>query len=175
MSLVDATDKIPAFTLAGTNRPAKVVSCYDGDTFEAVMAFDDKLWKFDCRMMGYDSPEIKPLKSVAGREAEKVAALRAKIALLSFVCDNIDVSRPYTNKDLDALVKLNKRIIQINCKEFDKYGRVLVEIPIMNQYGGGGAGGGGAGGGSVNQWMISNGFGYEYTGGTKKPWTAPPS
>jgi endonuclease YncB( thermonuclease family) len=170
VALVDATDKIPAFTLAGTTRPAKVVSCYDGDTFEAVMSFGDQIWKFDCRMVGYDSPEIKPLKSAVGREAEKLAALRAKIALLSFVCDNIDVSRPYTNKDLDALVKLNKRIIQINCKEFDKYGRVLVEIPIMNQSGGSASGGAGSSVESVNQWMVKNGYGYEYTGGTKKPW-----
>ena len=59
-ALSDATADIPMFTLAGSIRTAKVVSCYDGDSFEAVMFIGDKLWKFDCRMSGYDSPEMKP-------------------------------------------------------------------------------------------------------------------
>lgn len=162
--LIDATDDVPAFTLAGTTRPAKVVSCYDGDTFEAVMFLGDKIWKFDCRMCGYDSPEIKPLKTAPNREAEKIAALRAKIALLSFVCDGIEPSRPYTNKELDALVKRNKKVIVLDCKEFDKYGRLLVEIKRS----GTSDMGVGSTEGTVNEWMIANNYGYKYTGGTKK-------
>jgi endonuclease YncB( thermonuclease family) len=170
MSLADATEKTPTFTLAGTIRPAKVVSCYDGDTFEAVMTFGDQLWKFDCRMMGYDSPEIKPLKSASGRDAEKAAAVLAKTALLSFVCDNVDITKSYTNKELNAIVKLNKQIILLDCKEFDKYGRLLVEIPFLNQSGGGFSTSNSDS--SINQWMVSHGYGYEYTGGTKKPWSS---
>ena len=158
MSLVDATDKIPAFTLAGTNRPAKVVSCYDGDTFEAAMILGDKVWKFDCRMSGYDSPEIKPLKSIANRDAEKAAAIRAKTALLSFVCDGVDNSRSYTNKELDELVSRNKKIIELRCKQFDKYGRILVYVAIPES----------PTAETVNSWMVKNNYGYEYTGGTKK-------
>lgn len=158
MSLIDATDKVPAFTLAGTIRPAKVVSCYDGDTFAAVMTIGtcEQLWKFDCRMLGYDAPEMKPLKTIANREEIKVAALRSKIALASFLCDGIDTSKSYTSKEIDAVVKLNKRIIELRCKEFDKYGRVLVEVPNT------------AADSTVNSWMIENKYGYPYSGGTKK-------
>lgn len=173
-ALSEATDDIPMFTLAGTVHAAKVVSCYDGDTFEAAMYIGDKLWKFDCRMYGYDSPEMKPLKTAANREAEKAAALRAKIALLSCVCDGVDATRAYTNKELDDLVKRNKKLIELRCKQFDKYGRLLVEIPapiiapevhadskhepISSN--------------TVNAWMIANKYGYEYTGGTKQIFSA---
>ena len=157
-ALSDATAEIPKFTFAGTTHTAKVVSCYDGDSFEAAMYIGEKLWKFDCRMSGYDSPEIKPLKTAPNREAEKAAALRAKTALLSFVCDGVDVVRTYTNKELDALVKQNKKLIDLQCKEFDKYGRLLVEVPAPSS--------------TVNSWMIANNYGYEYTGGTKKIFTA---
>ena len=160
MALEDATAATPLFTLAGTVRRAKVVSCYDGDSFEAVMDLDGKLWRFDCRMLGYDSPEMKPLKTAANREAEKVAALRAKIALLSFLCDGVDIVVSYSNKMLDECVKQNKKIVLLNCKEFDKYGRVLVEVGIPSTPA--------DGANTVNNWMITNKFGYAYSGGTKK-------
>jgi endonuclease YncB( thermonuclease family) len=156
--LKDATATIPSFTFAGSIHPAKVVSCYDGDTFEAVMFIGEKLWKFDCRMSGYDSPEIKPLKTVANRDSEKAAAVRAKTALLSFVCDGVDSLRTYANKELDELVKQNKKVIELHCKQFDKYGRILVDIPISESD-------------TVNAWMVKNSYGYEYSGGTKKVWS----
>jgi hypothetical protein len=110
-------------------------------------------------MNAYDAPEIKPLKTMLNREAEKQAAVRSKTALLSFVCDGVDATKSYTNKELDAIVKLNKRIIDLECKGFDKYGRVLVEIPLATQ-------------GAVNVWMIENNYGYAYSGGTRKAWEA---
>jgi endonuclease YncB( thermonuclease family) len=167
-ALSDATADIPKFTFAGTAHTAKVVSCYDGDSFEAVMYIGDKLWKFDCRMSGYDSPEIKPLKTAPNRDAEKAAALRAKTALLSFVCDGVDVARTYTNKELDALVKHNKKLIDLQCKEFDKYGRLLVDIPAAPPAAPAAA----ATSSTVNSWMVANKYGYEYTGGTKKLFVA---
>ena len=168
-ALIDATADIPKFTFAGTTHTAKVVSCYDGDSFEAAMYIGDKLWKFDCRMSGYDSPEIKPLKTSANREAEKAAALRAKTALLSFVCDGVNASRTYTNKELDALVKQNKKLIELQCKEFDKYGRLLVEISITSITSAAAAA---ISSSTVNAWMVTNKYGYEYTGGTKKVFTS---
>jgi endonuclease YncB( thermonuclease family) len=173
--LSDATANVPKFTFSGSVHSAKVVSCYDGDTFDAVMFIGDKLWKFDCRMSGYDSPEMKPLKTAANREAEKAAALRAKKALLSFICDGVDVLREYTNKELDELVKRNKKLIELQCKEFDKYGRLLVEIPATITAAADAAAATGptdskhdpVTSNTVNSWMIVNKFGYEYTGGTK--------
>jgi endonuclease YncB( thermonuclease family) len=74
--------------------PAKVVACYDGDTFHAVVELEGTLWKFPCRMAGYDTPEMKPLKTKEGRETEKAKALAAKQALMSKVCSEISIATP---------------------------------------------------------------------------------
>ncbi len=162
MSLVDATSAIPEFSLAEKTLDAKVVACYDGDTFYAVIDLFGQLWKFNCRATGYDCPEMKPPKNKPGREIEKERALRAKQAFLSHIVSNVDVNGVYTNQELDACVSNNKRLIRMVCKEFDKYGRLLVEIiPDAESRSKG------ATQSSINEWMIESGYGYRYDGGTK--------
>lgn len=156
MSLCDATDEIPEFTLAGKTFPAKVVSCYDGDTFHAVIPLrEHEFCKFQCRMVGYDSPEMKPPKTATDRDVEKAQALRAKHALLSQLCDCMSsASGLLTDKEINACLKSNKKVITLECGEFDKYGRVLVKV-INND------------GTCVNDWMIAGGYGVKYDGGKR--------
>ena len=45
-------------------------------------------------------------------------------------------------------------LVTLDMLEFDKYGRILVNV-YKN-------------GINVNEWMIKNGYGYPYYGGTKK-------
>jgi endonuclease YncB( thermonuclease family) len=153
MDIANATAATPLFSLASRIVSAKVVECYDGDTFKAVLPLGDALWKFDCRMAGYDTPEMKPPKSQIGREQEKMNAKIAKRALLSRVTNSVLLTSSLDS--LDALVALNKRVIQLSCKEFDKYGRLLVEVVEDD-------------GTSVNDWMVAGGYGYKYNGGTKE-------
>ncbi len=154
MSLAEATAAIPEFSLAGRTLQGKVVACYDGDTFHAVLQTDFGLWKFACRMAGYDTPEMKPPKTKPDRDVEKARAVRAKQALLSHLVDGVGPTGSLANAELDAAVAKNRRTIPIMCKEFDKYGRLLVEVMLE-------------GVGSVNEWMVREGFGYAYDGGTK--------
>jgi endonuclease YncB( thermonuclease family) len=106
-------------------------------------------------MAGYDTPEMKPPKTKPDRDMEKARALRAKQALLTHLVDLLDpLSSPTTNAELDAAVAKNRRTIPILCKEFDKYGRLLVEVVLEDV-------------GSVNEWMVHQGFGYAYGGGAK--------
>lgn len=154
MSLAEATTSIPEFSLAGKTLQGKVVSCYDGDTFHAVLDTAFGLWRFSCRMAGYDTPEMKPPKAKADREIEKARALKSKHALLTKVSDSApDLATTPTNIELDASVQRNRKVVQIVCKEFDKYGRLLVEVLTET--------------GTVNDWMIQQGYGYAYDGGTK--------
>jgi endonuclease YncB( thermonuclease family) len=153
--LLEATDAVPEFTLAGKTLDAKVVDCYDGDTFQAVFAMGDQLWKFNCRMAGYDTPEIKPLKSNPNRDVEKANAVKAKQALLFHVCDSVPALEPVMDKPtMDAAIKRNSKIIKLQCKEFDKYGRLLVSVPLSESQ-------------TVNDWMVQKGYGYAYDGGKK--------
>jgi endonuclease YncB( thermonuclease family) len=154
--LETATSDIPEFSLKGLTIRTKVVACYDGDTFHAAIPFAGQLWKFPCRMAGYDTPEMKPPVSKPDRELEKARALRAKQALLSWVCDGVDVSGTYTKSALDTLVKTNRRVIEMTCGEFDKYGRLLVTVPCAA-----------VGASTVNEWMVQHKYGYAYSGDTK--------
>jgi endonuclease YncB( thermonuclease family) len=153
--LSEATADTPEFSLNGRTLSAKIVACYDGDTFYAVLPLGEQLWKFNCRMVGYDTPEMKPPANKVGREIEKAKALKARQALLSHVCDGITETGTYTKHELNEAIASNKRVIEIRCKEFDKYGRLLVEIPLL------------ASGTTVNEWMVEKGYGYNYSGGTK--------
>ncbi len=158
MSLVEATMAIPEFSLAGRTLQGKVVSCYDGDTFHAVLETAFGLWRFSCRMAGYDTPEMKPPKNKPDRDVEKARAVKSKHALLTKVANGIpELTTTPTNAELDACILRNRRVVSIVCKEFDKYGRLLVDIPME----------GVEGVGTVNAWMVREGHGYAYDGGTK--------
>jgi endonuclease YncB( thermonuclease family) len=152
--LSEAGADVPEFSLNGRTLSAKVVSCYDGDTFAAVLPLGGQLWKFNCRMAGYDTPEMKPPANKVGREVEKARALKARQALLSHVCDGITETGTYTKHEINAAIAGSKRVVEMRCKEFDKYGRLLVEILLEN-------------GTTVNDWMVEKGYGYRYSGGTK--------
>ena len=131
------------FTLNGLTKKCKILKVYDGDTLWLSTKLFDKLYKFKIRMMGYDSPEMKPRLNNPNRELEIEAAIRAK-------------------NRLEELI-LNK-IVNVKFHKDDKYGRPLCTIytyktngyickskTIIN----------------INSIMIEEGFGYSYDGGKK--------
>ena len=70
---------------------------------------------------------------------------------MSEFCDSVDLARSYTKKELDECVRHNRRVIQVRCHEFDKYGRVLVTIPRYTYPEE-----------TVNDWMVRAGYGVTY-------------
>ena len=96
----------PQFTLNGINTYARLVDVYDGDTIKILMNYRGFIDLWTLRMNGYDSPEMKPLKSNPNRDKEKEAAKKSKEALMSHFTKHIFI-----------------KIVG-----FDKYGRLLVEI-----------------------------------------------
>jgi endonuclease YncB( thermonuclease family) len=139
-------EKKTNFSYAGLKFKAKVVDIYDGDTLTVVFRYRGQLQQHRCRMLGYDSPEMKPLRSKKGRDKEIEKAKEAKEALSNLIFGH------------------NGGIVKIKCHQFDKYGRLLIDLYIpkgcvclcsYNKI-------------WVNQWMINNNYGYVYDGGTKK-------
>lgn len=106
--LLLANNDIPLFSLSGQTFLAKIVDCYDGDSFKAVFYLGDQLVKFNCRADGYDSPEMRLPKSDPDRKLKKRKALDAKKRFIE-LCQQ------------DLLVTLV-------AKDFDKYGRLLVTV-----------------------------------------------
>jgi endonuclease YncB( thermonuclease family) len=134
-----ADDNTPFFTLEGQFKLCKVVDVYDGDTCRVVFYHNGHINKWNVRMNGYDTPEMRPSKSLPNRDEIKAKSIEAKNYLKSLITNNPD------------------QLVYIKCGEFDKYGRLLGDIYINKDDTQ-----------SVNQLMISNGYGYAYDGGTKQ-------
>ena len=138
LKLKEADDTIAKFSLNGKDIIAKIVRVYDGDTFWACFYLGDNIVKFNCRCLGYDSPEMKPKNKTDDEKAkEKAAAIKAKDHFIE-------------------LCKTDNDLVLLKCHDFDKYGRLLVEVFGKDKKE------------SVNNKMIKDGHGYAYDGGTKK-------
>ena len=102
----DVISNAPYFSNCVNNQSieAKVISVYDGDTIKALFPLNGVMYKWNCRLAGIDTPEIRTrnLKEKQyGYEVRDI--LRSKI--------------------------LNK-IVVLKCGELDKYGRLLVSIEL---------------------------------------------
>lgn len=150
---------ISQFSLNGMKTQGKVVEIYDGDTCKIVLLNNNVLQKFNCRMNGIDTPEIKPLLSNPNREIEIKNAYKARNRLIQ-LCTNANID--FKNFDTKKVsLDTNTKLVYIKCLEFDKYGRLLVNIydnDNENSI-------------SYNEILINEGFAKKYDGGTKNAFT----
>ena len=122
------------FTFDGYITDAKVVHVYDGDSVHIIFYHPDtdKLIKVKTRLYGIDTPELRV-------KEQKERALKAK-------------------KHLIGLLEIDKYLVRVECKHFDKYGRLLV-ILYSSQFDT-----------SLNDKLVEDGHAYRYFGDTKKTW-----
>ena len=133
-------EHMQCFSFIGQSFVGIPVNIYDGDTLSIIFVYNGIPVKYRCRALGYDSPEMKPLLSNPNRIKEKDLAHAAK------------------ERFIELLTKHPEKNIFIKCHEFDKYGRLLVEIwNNVNKD-------------SINNIMINEGHGKVYDGGTKQKW-----
>lgn len=138
------------FNFEGEKKIAKVVDVYDGDTVKVVFPIHNNFYRWNCRLINVDTPELRTKCKIQKKYGYKVRdALRKKI--------------------------LNK-IILIHCNEFDKYGRLLINIydnieSKLIQNGGGNIQVELNEKESINQWLIDNKYAFYYDGGTKNNWS----
>ena len=126
-------DSTPEFSFENQRVVAKVVSVYDGDTIKVVFPLHETLYKWNCRLTGVDTPEIRT---------------------------RCDVEKQYGYKVRDCLrEKILNKIVTLKCGEFDKYGRLLIDIECED-----------ISDCTVNQWLINSDYAFAYDGGTKKSW-----
>lgn len=102
------------FSFSGRKTQAKIVSVYDGDTCTAVFRLltnskNSPLIQYKIRMVGVDTPELKPLLSVPNRDQIMARAKEAKKAVED---------------------KILNKIVTLDCQGFDKYGRILATITV---------------------------------------------
>jgi endonuclease YncB( thermonuclease family) len=130
-NLEECGKDVPEFSLCGLILRGKVVECYDADTCKIVLPIQNNLYKFTCRLNGIDTPEMKPKKDKPNRENEIMWAKKARAELLGLICpkstssfENLDIKKD----EVINILQSNKRSICVKCLEFDKYGRLLVEL-----------------------------------------------
>lgn len=141
---------IPEFSLNGLSCWGKIVYVYDGDTVHIVINFNNSLTKFNCRLYGIDTKEMK-----SSNLDDKELAIKARDFLLSKITTN--VSNNLKKNNIKDLCSESRKLVWINCLEFDKYGRLLVEIkdnPKSEK--------------SYNQELIDLGLAVSYYGGHKE-------
>lgn len=102
--MIDIPNDAPMFSdcVNGTTVTARVVSVYDGDTIKVVFPLNDIFYKWNCRLMGVDTPELRTRNT---REKEHGYFVRDKLR-----------------------EKINDQIVQLKCEDLDKYGRLLVTV-----------------------------------------------
>lgn len=89
-------------TFNGDEFTAKIVYIYDGDTMHVVFNALGDYYRWNCRVMGVDTPEIRT-KNLKEKEMG------------------------YKVRDILKNYFLNQ-IVTIKCYKFDKYGRLLIDV-----------------------------------------------
>ena len=130
----------PEWTLKDRVFSVKVVKVYDGDTIWIALPLNGRICRMKVRLMGVDTPELKPPKSKKNREKEIKKAKAARDFLSEMIMD---------------------KIITIECGGWDKYGRLLGTLFIKKRkyctnYKI-----------NINQLLIDKKHGVPYFGGTK--------
>jgi endonuclease YncB( thermonuclease family) len=134
---------LPLYTLDGVTTIAKVTDVYDGDTVTIVFYLNDQPVKHKLRLYGYDTPELKPLKTTPCRDLHIQAAKAA---------------RSYLKKQL-----LGNLVWVKFCRE-DKYGRLMGTVYLIKENKTECMCGEET---DVNQQMIGAGYAKAYDGGHK--------
>lgn len=129
-SITDAPDFSDCVN--GKTVTAKIVSVYDGDTVKAVFPLNGEMFKWNCRLSGVDTPELR-------------------------TSCKIEKEFGYTVRD-HLREKILNKVVQLNCADLDKYGRLLVTILCDD------------GNCDVNKWLIEKNYAFAYDGGTKQSW-----
>jgi endonuclease YncB( thermonuclease family) len=157
-AIENATNDIPEFSLCGQVLTGKIVEMYDADTCKIVLPLFNGLCKFTCRLNGIDTPEMKPRKDKVNREAEIINAKKARNEFLRLVCPDSKCCLNIDSKKEDIIKELtvNKHLVTVKCLEFDKYGRLLVEITPKDGTEG-----------TVNDLLVKANLAVPYNGGTK--------
>lgn len=147
-------DDIPEFSLNGVKTLGKIVDIYDGDTCKIILANGNVLMRFNCRLKYIDTPEMKPSRNKPNREMEIKNAVKCRNKLLQLTTScTINLEDNLTKSQIKKLMKLNNKVITIQCHEFDKYGRLLVELYVNDK--------------TANNILVEEGFAKSYDGGTK--------
>jgi len=145
----------PYFKLTGTNTYARLVDIHDGDTIKVVIPLFNNFYKFNVRLNGIDTCE---LKSHNMENKNKAIQARNKICeLINEKWKNKKEFKLDTQKEIKEYLNSFVCLVYIKCYDFDKYGRLLADVyinydnPIIH----------------LSDILLNENLAYKYDGGTK--------
>ena len=141
------------FSLDGYHTIARVVGISDGDSIVATLPLPlpsagAPVYKFHIRLDGIDTPEMH-----GGGEA----AVNARNRLVQLITGlPLSDTALLTKKHIQDLLTNHVYLVRLECKKFDKYGRVLADVfkPTHDRV-------------SFSQVLLDEGLAKEYHGGKK--------
>lgn len=139
-------------TFQGCTRMAKITHVYDGDTVTILTNLTNKepYYEYSFRLIGIDTPEMKPSLGIANRALHIDAARRIK-----------DILK-------EQLLDKRNGMVYIDFSKEEKYGRLLGTVwTIKKKKIFGIKCGSWQKDVNVNNWLLSNQLALPYTGGTK--------
>lgn len=142
--------KIERHTYSGQYKYCRLDHVYDGDTADIYFYEGDKIIRHPFRFYGYDSAEIKPLKSIANREEVKLQSLDDKQFLTSLVQNQKLVVQFMENEKFGRMMGIIWKVSHSNIPE-----ELLFEHPELTDTN------------NICNIMINTGHGKPYYGGKK--------
>ena len=96
----DKVTDAPLFSKCVDNKnvEAKIISVYDGDTVKAIFPLNGVMYKWNCRLTGIDTPEIR-------------------------TSDRLQKKFGYEVRD-HLRTKILNKVVTLKCQDLDKYGRL---------------------------------------------------
>lgn len=127
----------PELTLIGISTIARVVNVHDGDTISVIIPLFNTFYKYNIRIYDLDTPEIRNTNLILKNLAEK--ARKRILELIGCLNDDLE-SKLYG--------------VYIECKEYDKYGRLLADVYTLDKK-------------LISEILIKEKLGYNYNGNKK--------
>ncbi len=113
----------PEWTLQGQQLFGRIVDIYDGDTVTIVLPVQGTYYRYQARLEGIDTCEMKSTDP-----ENKKNAIRARNRLMQLCGLQCSLDTPYTRKEVRALLEKQVLVVFATCGAFDKYGRLLATL-----------------------------------------------
>ena len=134
--------------------PARVVDIYDADTITLIIPIFGNYFKFQVRLSGIDTCELK-----SHNEQAKQLAYKARNRLFELITGTT-IENTTTRKQIRESLNLSVYLVNILCGDFEKYGRLLGLIFHPNTINTNIQG-------SINHILVNEKLAYLYQGETK--------
>ena len=121
------------FSLKGKNVSAKVVQVYDGDTCDLVFDYRGELMRYNCRLKGINTAELRKKRGKVPRDAKGRDAKIARDFLAWLSTGNKakefnDKEPALTETELQKWLNESEELVFAKLGGFGKYGRLLVTL-----------------------------------------------